>query len=184
MLFGESFAEVLESLDLVLQRLRTAGLKLKPSKCSLLQEEVLFLGHRVGSQGMSCDPGKIDAVACWSVPKSVLSFLGTANYYRRFVSDFADKAAPLMALTKKGVPFIWTELCNTSFECLMQKLTSVLILAYPMASETYILDTDASQTGIAAVLSQEQDGVERALLMHPGHFQIVKELTVQHTENY
>ena len=133
LVFGKSITEVLERLDLVLQRLRTAGLKLKTSKCSFLQEEVLFLGHRVGNEGVSCDPGKIDAVASWSVPKSsyeVRSFLGMTTYYSRFVSDFADKAAPVVAPTKKGVPFIWSELCNTSFECLKQKLMSAHSLQY------------------------------------------------------
>ena len=89
-------------------RLRQANLKMKKSKCSLFQWEVAFLGHVVSRDSVCCDPQKIECVANWSVPKSVTdvrSFLGTANYYRRYIQNFAEIAEPLVHVTRKNVSF-------------------------------------------------------------------------------
>jgi len=83
---------------LVLERLRSAGLKLKPQKCALFQKSISFLGHVVTEEGIGTDPTKTEVVKRWPVPRSVrevLSFLGLASYYRRFVPNFASIAGPL-----------------------------------------------------------------------------------------
>ena len=69
--FGSTFDNCLANLELVLQRLEQAGLKLKPSKCSLFKQEVSFLGHIVGSKGVSCDPAKVESVLNWPAPANV-----------------------------------------------------------------------------------------------------------------
>ena len=82
-MFGKSFDETLSHLSCVLERLKSAGLKLKPSKCDWFRKSVKFLGHIVSQEGISCDREKISAVRDWSVPKSVSevrSFLGFASY--------------------------------------------------------------------------------------------------------
>ena len=92
------------------ERLRGNGLKLKVSKCSIMQREVAFLGHRVSSEDLSTDPPKISAVQDWPVPccvRDVRSFMGLCGYYRKFVADFSEIAAPLHALTKKNRRFQW-----------------------------------------------------------------------------
>ena len=93
-------------------RLSDFGLQLKAKKCTFMQTEVAFLGHIVGRTGLACDPEKISAVRNWHVPdkvKAVCQFVGFVGYYRRFVKDFAGLAEPLVALTQKGVPFVWID---------------------------------------------------------------------------
>ena len=165
-LFSRTVEEHFERLVRVLGRLQSAGLKLKPEKCSLMQRSVSFLGHVVSGEGIATDPAKIKTVTEWPVPvsvKEVRSFLGLAGYYRRFVKGYASIAAPLHALTKKEQPFVWTDKTQTAFEMLRDALTSPPILAMPNDTGDFVLDTDACNQTIGAVLSQVQDGVERVI---------------------
>ena len=157
---GKSFDEYLCNLQAVLERLRRAGLKLHPRKCQLLRHKVTYLGHVVSAQGIAPDPDKTDKVNHWPTPQSakeVQQFLGLANYYRRFIKDFASLAKPLHRLTEKGREFTWAQESDQAFNTLKQKLTSAPVLALPNWSKPFLLDTDASETGIGAVLSQVQD---------------------------
>ena len=91
------YDEHFRRLQVVMQKLIQAGLKLKPSKCQLLQQEVLFLGHLVGKEGIKPNPALIEKVQDWPVPQNLRqlqAFLGLCNYYRRFVLKFSDIAAP------------------------------------------------------------------------------------------
>ncbi|KAL2087309.1 hypothetical protein ACEWY4_018368 [Coilia grayii] len=120
--------------------------------------QVQYLGHIISSDGVKADPAKVEAIRQWPVPKTqteVRSFVGLASYYRRFVRGFAEIARPLHQLTEKGRRFKWTEVCQAAFEQLKLSLMSAPILGYPDPSKTFILDTDASDAGIGAVLSQE-----------------------------
>ena len=107
-LFNDSFDSHLENLNEVLRRLTEAGLKLKPSKCHLLQKEVVFLGHVVSESGIKPDPSKIEAVVNWPIPRNVHDirvFVGFCSYYRRFVRGFSTIASPLTHLLKADVMF-------------------------------------------------------------------------------
>ena len=164
--FGNTVAESVARLEAVLIRFRSAGLKLKPSKCNLFRKQVSYLGHVVSSEGIHTDPSKIEAVKDWRAPrtpKQVRSFLGLASYYRRFIRGFAEIAAPLHRLTEKMTRFEWTDECDGAFEQLKAALVSAPILSYPRAAGKYILDTDASAFAIGAVLSQEQEGEEKVI---------------------
>ena len=157
---GKSFDEHLCNLQAVFERLRQAGLKLHPRKYHLLQHKVTYLGHVVSAQGIAPDPDKTDRVNLWPIPQSakeVQQFLGLANYYRRFIKGFASLAKPLHRLTEKGREFTWTQESDQAFNTLKQKLTSAPVLALPNWSKSFLVDTDASETGIGAVLSQVQD---------------------------
>ena len=90
-------------------------------------------------------------------------FLGLASYYRRFIAGFTNIARPLHRLTEKGHKFAWTDDCDAAFQELKQRLQETPILAYPDPELEYILDTDASNEGIGAVLSQVQGGKERVI---------------------
>ena len=160
---GRSFEEHIERLREVLKRLQAANLTLKTKKCCFLQQKVEFLGHIVSSAGISPNPKKIAKVTNWCDPtnlKELRSFLGLATYYRRFIKVFGNIARPLHALTEKGKQFIWTTDCEEAFSTLKNRLTSAPILGYPTKEDPFILDTDASQFGIGAVLSQRQSGQE------------------------
>jgi len=163
---SSSVEEHIERLGLLFERLRAANLKLKPSKCSLLRTEVSFLGHVVSGDGVSTDPEKIKAVRDWPVPtdiKEVRYFHGLASYYRKFVPAFAGIAAPLHSLAGKYQVFKWTENCKRAFDDLKEMLFSSPVLAMPRDGDPFVLDTDACDVSIGAVLLQVQDGHERVI---------------------
>ena len=166
-IFGRTFDEHLCHIANVLSHLRQAGLKLKPEKCYFLQQEVLYLGHIVSEEGIATDPSKITAVSSWPAPlckKDVQRFLGLANYYRRFIKGFADIAKPLQRLVEKNSLFEWTDACQNAFTHLRQCLVTAPVLAFPDYEQSFLLDTDASDVGIGAVLSQISDaGSERVI---------------------
>jgi hypothetical protein len=163
---GSSVENLAENLSRILGRLRSAGLKLKPSKCTMFGKQVSYLGHVVSEKGVACDPTKVESVRDWPTPQNlhdVRSFLGLAGYYREYMESFSSLAEPLFHLTRKNVPFLWSEECESAFQALKGRLTSAPILAYPDPSKPYILDTDCSLNGMGAVLSQIQDGKERVV---------------------
>ena len=166
-IFSKDVKTHLVHLERVLKRLMAYGLKLKPSKCTLLQRRVSFLGHIVSAAGIETDPSKTELISQWGVPtsvKGIRSFLGLCGYYRRFIKDYAEIASPLTNLQRKGVKFVWTEECQSAFNTLKKALTSHPVMAMPKATGRFILDTDASDHAIGAVLSQEQDdGSERVI---------------------
>ena len=151
--FGKTEQQTLDRLDAILSEIGPAGMKLKPSKCSLFKKSVHYLGHVVTEDGVMTDPEKIETVREWPVPTTqteVRNFLGTASYYRRFVQNFGTIARPLHRLTEKNRPFLWTTECQIAFETLRKKLVEAPILAYPSSEADFILDTDASVIGIGA----------------------------------
>ena len=114
----------------------------------------MYLGHVVSSEGVRTDPAKLAIGRNFSTPsdvKGLRSFLGLASYYRRIVSNFAKVAGALHALTKKGMPFVWTRQCQTAFEELKALLTSSPVLAYPDFKKPFVLETDASIAELGAV---------------------------------
>ncbi|MEL7426754.1 MAG: RNase H-like domain-containing protein [Bacteroidota bacterium] len=144
-------------LATVLSRFRLHNLRVKASKCSFGASKVLFLGHIVSAQGVHTDPKKIESVSSLCPPNSVdqvRSFLGLAGYYRKFIPNFASLSAPLVALTKKGSKFLWSTEHAASFQTLKQLLCDAPILAYPDFRQPFVLQTDASDHGLGAVLTQ------------------------------
>ena len=166
--FSNNAQQHMERLEEVFQRLKTANLTLKPSKCRFFQKKVEFLGHIVDEQGIHTDPKKVSAVAAWETPKrvkDVRAFLGLTGYYRRFIKDYGKIAKPLHHLTEKDQTFNWTTETQESFDKLKEALTTAPILGYPSQKETdrFILDTDASNCHIGGVLSQIQNGQEKVI---------------------
>ncbi|KAJ8337414.1 hypothetical protein SKAU_G00386340 [Synaphobranchus kaupii] len=163
---ASDFQQALANLTDVLAAIRQAGLRLNPKKCQLLRRETAFLGHIVSERGVATDPSKVAAVRDWPVPGNVgelRSFLGLASYYRRFVRDFTTLASTLHRLTDKCRPFVWQEGQSMAFDQLRAALTEAPLLAYPDAQRPFIVDTDASNTGVGAVLSQEDEDGERVV---------------------
>ena len=113
--------------------------------------------------GLACDPAKLSAVRNWHAPdkvKGVRQFVGFVGYYRRFVKDVADLAEPLVALTREGAPFVWTDRQQQAFEALKACLISAPILGFPNEDGRFVLDTDANLFAVGGVLSQLQNDSE------------------------
>ena len=138
----------------------------------------------VTANSVETDPSKLEAVQSYPVPvdaRSLCSFLGLASYYRRFVPGFAKVAGPLHALTKKDVLFAWSPHCHAAFDQLKQ-LLATSVLAFLIFSKRFILETDASGTGLGAVLAQEQPDhtvrpiayASRTLLKHKHNYDITE----------
>ena len=148
--FGQDFAGALNNLVMIFECLQKCVLQLKANRCHLFRTSAPFLGHVVGRDGLQCDPKKIVDVKSWPVPdclKSTRQFLEFVGYYRRFIKEFAERAAPLVALTGKDVPVLWTSDCMDSFNNLRQALICAPILAFPTETDVYVLATDASNFG-------------------------------------
>jgi hypothetical protein len=152
--------EHLVHLRKVMERLRKAGLTLKPTKCHFVQREVEYLGHLITPQGLKTNSRLVSAVREFPVPQNVKEtrqFLGLSSFYRRFIPLFSLVAKPLHQLTKKGARFEWTGTCQAAFEALKTKLCEAPVLCYPSFQRDFFLETDASIDGIGAVLSQSQE---------------------------
>ena len=110
--------------------------------------------------GIETDPKKIEAIQEDPIPlnvKEVHTFVGLALYYQRFIPHFARIAGPLHTLTKKDVAFVWTPECQSAFENLKRVLTTAPVLVFPQFHRPFLLEIDASSTGLGAVLAQCQD---------------------------
>jgi len=162
--FGKTFEGQMQRIEMIFQHIHWAKLKLKPSKCSFFQRKVAFHGFIVSEASIEVQQEKVQVVAEWLTPRNIhetLSYLGLCNYYRRFVDGFSSIAAPLHALTKKNATYRWSDECDEAFRSLKRCLITAPILSLPTDDGCYVLDTDASNVGLGAILSQVQDGDEK-----------------------
>ena len=168
-LHGRTVDELLTNLDTVLGRLHDAGLTLNLKKCVWFQPSVTFLGHVVSQDGLRADPVKVEKVRQWPVPKTakqLARFLGLAAYFRKYIAGFASLAAPLFRLTNKDVRFVWSSDSQLAFDRLKDALCTAPVLALPRFGDgagEFILECDASDDAVGAVLLQTQDGEERVI---------------------
>jgi len=157
LIYSRDPQEHAEHLRIALHTLKKHQLYAKFSKCEFWLDKVHFLGHVVSKEGITVDPTKVEAVEKWPVPKSVTEircFLGLAGYYRRFVEGFSRLAAPLTALTRKDRRYEWTDRCEQSFREIKRRLISAPVLTIPEEGEKFDIYSDASKTGLGAVLMQ------------------------------
>ena len=140
-IFSETWEEHQRILEEVFRRIRAGD------KCQFAQGSVKFLGHIVSAQGTEPDPDKVEAVRDFATPSSltdVRAFIGMVSYYRRFIKNFADIAAPLHDMTKGGQQeFSWTSAADRAFNKLKSSLCSAPILSLPDFSLPFTIYTDA-----------------------------------------
>ena len=196
LVYSKDFDAHLEDIRAVLRRLRENGVKLKPKKCELFRNQVKYLGHIVSSEGYHIDSSNVKAITSLKEckPKTVgdiRRIIGLLNYYRKYIANFSQKAAPLFDLLKQSdnekanksndkkfraqrnqknnrqpsskEEIEWTSTHQRSLDELIDCLTSPPILGYPIYDMPYVLHTDASQLGLGAVLYQRQDGIMRVI---------------------
>ena len=159
MVFSSTLEEHMDHLRLVFKRLQENQLYVKREKCSFAQIQIHFLGHVVEQGQIRMDMEKVEAIRDWATPKNVKelrSFLGLANYYRRFVEGYSRRITALTELLKKDKKWSWTSECHEAFEDLKQALMKDPVLALPDLGKAFEVQTDASDFAIGGVLLQEK----------------------------
>ena len=157
LVFGNDKKEHRKIVKEVLKRLRENDLFAKAEKCFFEQDKIEYLGMIISKGHVAMDEKKVSGVLEWPVPtkvKHVQAFLGFANFYRRFIKDFAKIVKPLTNLTKKDTPWIWEKEQSDAFEALKKAFTTAPILRIPNDVNPFRLSTDASDFAIGSVLSQ------------------------------
>ena len=148
----------LKHLELIFQRLHEVDLKLKMEKCIFLEKHIQYLGHIISGDGIKPVPEKLSSIQQMPhpyTPKEVKQFLGLVGYYRKFIPEYADIARPLNALTRKDTEFVWTDVCQKSFDLLKLMISKEPILVYPDPSKPYVLFTGTSKYAWSCILTQE-----------------------------
>lgn len=156
LVYSRTWEELLEHLTEVFLILQQQQLYLKLSKCIFGATLIEYLGYFISAKGVSTDPKKIVVIRDWPNPttqKHLWSFLGLANYYIRFIRGYSSIARPLSQLLKKD-GFSWSPEAEESFSNLKTALFSTPVLALPDFNQPFIVETDASNSGIGAVLMQ------------------------------
>ncbi|KAL0194835.1 hypothetical protein M9458_008407, partial [Cirrhinus mrigala] len=158
LIYSKTLEEHTQHVRTVLQRLLAHQLFCKLEKCAFRQHTTTFLGFVISVQGVAMDPQKLEAVRSWTLPtslKQLQHFLGFANFYRRFIRGFSSTAAPLTTLTKPSRgEFRLTPEAIQAFRTLCHQFTSALVLIHPDPVKPFVVEVDASDVGVGAVLSQ------------------------------
>jgi hypothetical protein len=153
----------------VLRRLRKAGLYARADKCEFHSERVEYLGYILSPDGLSMAANKVQTIRDWPEPrkiKDVQSFLGFANFYRRFIYNYSDIVVPLTTLTHKGTAFNFDDKARAAFNLLKDAFSSAPILTHWVPDRPIIVETDASDYALAAILSVQLESGE----IHPVGF--------------
>jgi hypothetical protein len=158
LVYSHTMEEHEQLLRQVFQLLEANQLKVKHNKCTFAQPQLVYLGHVISAGGVATDPKNIAAVQKWPTPlnvKEVRGFLGLVGYYHKFVKDFGQTSRPLTELLKKDAEFKWTATTEAAFRCLQQSLITAPVLAIPDFSKPFVVETDAADGGVGAILSQD-----------------------------
>ncbi len=166
--------EHVEHVKKVLRKLKEYRLYLQPEKCEFHVKETEFLGFIISDKGVSMDPKKVSTVQDWPLPKTVKdvqSFLGFANFYRKFIRNYSKTTTPLTEVTKKEKGFSWGTKQQEAFDTLKQLfLEAPMLQMYDPVRATRV-ETDASDYALGAILSQQcDDGKWRPVFYHSRKF--------------
>ena len=160
LVYSKTKEEHVKHVRMVLEALRQADLRVKPEKSQFHRQEIEFLGYIITDHGIRMDQAKVQAVLDWPTPKSVKdvqSFLGLANFYRKFIREYSRIAAPLTDLTKKDQEFQWNPEAQRAFEELKRRFSTEPVLMMFDPTREIMIETDASDLALGAVLNQPDD---------------------------
>lgn len=161
-----TFDEHVTVLKEVMKRIFSAGLTLNREKCQFCKPELKYLGYVINASGLLVDPEKVEAILKIPTPKSVSEvrrIVGMASWYRRFVPNFSTVISPLTSLTRKNVKFHWDSNCEKAFQTVKEHLIKAPVLSCPNFNLPFVVQCDASDFGLGAVLSQVQNGEEHVI---------------------
>ncbi|CAB5366666.1 unnamed protein product [Rhizophagus irregularis] len=156
-IYSKNWNEHLQHIKIVLEELRKANMMLKLKKCEWAKKNVEYLGHIVGTDGLRPDDKKIEKIKNLKPPKNIKQIReinGLCSYYRKFVKGYSKIVKPIMELTRKNDPFIWTDKQQKALEEIKERLINYPILQHPDFEKEFILITDASGEGLGAILEQ------------------------------
>ena len=156
-IFSATPAEHVQHVRTILAILRKHKLYAKIQKCEFDREEMTFVGFQVSKSGIGMDPAKVAAILEWPTPtsvKEVQSFLGFANFYRKFILHYSSLTTPLTSLTRKGVRFTWSPAADAAFKQLQQSFTSAPVLQHFQPELPLTIEADASDFALGCILSQ------------------------------
>ena len=166
LIYSDNEAEHEIHIKRVLQKLEEAGLQADITKCAFHVTQVPYLGLIITTEGVKMDSAKVDTIINWPTlmnVKDVQSFLGFANFYRRFIYGYSKIAALLTHLTCKDVAFKWSSECEDAFNTLKRAFTSDVILCHYNSDLKLVMKTDASDYVSGGILLQyDENGV-----LHP-----------------
>ncbi|GBG72145.1 hypothetical protein CBR_g11078 [Chara braunii] len=158
LVFSRTLEEHQGHLRQVLEKPREANFKINAKKCDWAKTQVLYLGHVLDGDGVKPEDRKIATIRDWPTPRTLTelrSFLGLANYYRKFVRNFFTIAAPIRRLLRKATIWKWDKDCTSARKKLKQALIEYPVLKVADPSLPFVVTTDASQYDIGAMLQQD-----------------------------
>ncbi|XP_075089929.1 putative mitochondrial protein AtMg00860 [Nicotiana tabacum] len=153
LIYSVTLEDHVKYLRVMFEVLKENQLFAKKSKCNFGEAQIEYLGHIISDQGVSIDPTKIEAWINWPYPVNIKGFrglLGLTGYYRRFIKNFVAISKPLTYLLKKGA-FPWNDSATIAFEELKNAMVHAPVLALPDFTLPFVVEVDASGTGLGAV---------------------------------
>jgi len=156
LIYSDDITQHQEHVKEVLKRLQKAGLYAKAEKCEFHLDSVEYLGYVLSLSGLTMSDAKVKTIQEWLEPKKVKdiqSFLGFANFYRYFIFNYSDIVIPLTRLTRKDASWNFDENCRKAFNILKQAFTSAPILMHWVPDTQLVVETNASDYTLAAILS-------------------------------
>ena len=160
--FSKTFEDHMYHIKEVLKRVQAAGLTINPKEVQLCRQKFEFLGFIITPGKCAPDPEKVAVLNNYPIPKTkndIQKFLGLAGFYRRFIDSFSLTAKPLTNLIKKDVDFEWSDETQTAYDPIRNSLTDLSQLFLPDLNKPFIIQTDASEVGLGAILMQERDSL-------------------------
>ena len=164
--YGSNFENCLENLETVLQRCQDKNLALNWEKCHFMLTDGIVLGHKISTAGLEVDQAKVSIIKTLMPPitvKGIISFLGHAGFYRRFIKDFLKVSRPLCRLLEKETKFDFDESCRSAFDEIKSRLVTTPIMLTPDWNNDYEIMCDASDYAMGAVLGQKTEKIFKAI---------------------